>query len=179
MNIRSFIKSWLKEEDAIAAIEASLIFPVLLTLMLGVFDLGNGILANQKAIRASQVVADLITRDAMVDDAMIDDAIDAATMALDPFPIGTFGVDILSVSFDDDGDVTEEFRTTENMSPVPDAMERVGALSDGNSGLVMVAVVYNYEPIFGNFVIGTIEMQEIAFSRGRNSGVVCKDTCSN
>ncbi len=175
MGLFGFINSWFRDEDGMAAIEASLIFPVLLTLLLGVSDLGNGILANQKAIRASQIVADLITRDSAVTDAMIDDAIDAATMALDPFPIGTFGVDILSVSFDDEGNVVEEFRTTANMVPMADAFERAAAVSDGNAGLVMVAVVYRYEPLFGHFVIGDINMQEIAFARGRSSGIVRKE----
>ena len=47
----------LQEEDGMAAVEAAYIFPILLTMMLGVFDLGNGIIANQKTIRASQVTA--------------------------------------------------------------------------------------------------------------------------
>ena len=83
------------------------------------------------------------------------------------------------ISFDDDGNITEEFRETQNMTALPDAFARIDSVSEGNSGLVMVAIEYDYEPVFGNFVIDTIQMQEVAFSRGRTSGVVCKDACSN
>ena len=51
-----------KQDDGLAAIEAALVFPLLLTMLMGTFDLGNAILANTKVVRASQVVADLVTR---------------------------------------------------------------------------------------------------------------------
>ena len=62
IKISGFLSRWIKEEDALAGTEAAMIFPVMLVLFLGLFDVGNGILANQKTIRASQIVADLVAR---------------------------------------------------------------------------------------------------------------------
>jgi Flp pilus assembly protein TadG len=59
---RNFTARWGRETEAVATVEAALVFPILLTLLLGTFDMGNGILANQKTIRASQIVADLMSR---------------------------------------------------------------------------------------------------------------------
>ncbi|MEM7650972.1 MAG: TadE/TadG family type IV pilus assembly protein [Pseudomonadota bacterium] len=170
--IPNFLKRWFKSEDGLAAVEAAFVFPILLTLLLGTFDLGNGILANQKAIRASQVTADLIARSSTVDDFMIDDAIEAGELAFQPLPSDTFGVDIVSISFDDDANPNIEWRETRNMSALGDVLTRVASLAEPNDGVLVVAIEYEFEPAFAGFVIDNIPMQEIAFARGRQGGVI-------
>ncbi len=163
---------WKKEEEGLAAIEASMIFPVMLLMLLGVFDFGNAILANQKTIRASQVVADLIARNNIVTDADIAEAIEAGRLAFEPLDSSAFGIDIVSFRFDEDADTEIVWRETENMLALPDAFARVDDLRDADEGVVMVAVQYQYDPLFTGFVAQTMEMQEIAFSRGRSGPVV-------
>jgi Flp pilus assembly protein TadG len=141
-------------------------------LLLGVFDLGNGILANQKTVRASQVVADIVARSSAVTAADITEAIQAGRLAFEPLNDESFGVDIVSVRFDQDENVEIVWRQTENMAPVDNVAARVAALSSPNEGAVMVAVQYDFEPLFAGFVVNEINMQEIAFSRGRKSAVV-------
>lgn len=165
--IRYCFQRWLRSEDGMAAVEAALVFPVLLAVLLGTYDLGNAILANQKTIRASQVTADLIARNSMVDSVMIEDSIEAGELALEPFSTSSYGVDIVSISFDDNGDASIDWRETRNMTPLDDILSRVEALSDAGDGVLVVASAYDFEPIFAGFVVDTIEMQEIAFARGR------------
>ena len=168
----NFVRGWFESEQGVAAVEAALVFPLLLTLLLGTFDMGNGILANQKAIRASQVTADLIARSSSVDTAMIDDAIQAGELAFTPLPSDTFGVDIVSISFDDDAEPNIEWRDTRNMAPISDVLTRVASLAEAGDGVLVVVVEYEFEPLFAGFVIDNIPMQEIAFARGRTGAVI-------
>lgn len=170
-----FLKNWFRDEEGMAAVESALIFPILLTLLLGVFDLGNGILANQKTIRASQVTADLITRNRSVDDAAIDDAIEAGRLAYEPMDSTSFGIDVVSISFDDEANAQIVWRETRNMAPMSNVLEDVAALAEPGNGVLVVGVQYDFEPVFAGFVVNTIEMEERAFSRGRKSAVVTKD----
>ncbi len=170
--ISQFLTRWLGEEEATAAAEAALIFPVLMTLLLGVFDMGNGILTNQKTIRASQITADLITRNSTVSTTDIDEAIEAGELALEPFSSATFGVDIVSIRFDDDAVAQIIWRETRNMAPNPDVLTDVAALAEANNGVVVVAVRYLFEPVFAGFVVDQIPMEEVAFARGRRSATV-------
>ena len=173
MNPIQFIKRWWTEEDALAGTEAAMIFPIMLMLFLGLFDLGNGILANQKAIRSSQVVADLIARNKVVDIAAIDEAVMAGELAFEPMPQESFGIDIISIRFDEDtADPEIVWRDTRNMSPIADVLSRVDPLKLEGEGVVVVAVQYLFEPMFAGFVVHDIDMLEVAFSRGRNSPVV-------
>lgn len=171
---KRFFQRWIKEKDGTAAVESALVFPLLLVLLLGTYDMGNAILSDQKAIRASQVTGDLITRERSVSAADIEEAVVAGQLAMVPQNIATYGVDIVSIRFDTTGQPVIVWRETRNMSPVPDVLDRVETLAEAGNGVVVVTVQYLFEPIFGNFVFGDIPMQEMAFTRGRKSAVVNK-----
>ncbi len=163
---------WKRSEEGMAAVEAAIIFPVMLVMLMGVYDLGNAILANQKTIRASQVVADLIARQNIVSNADIADAVEAGRLAFEPIDSSSFGVDIVSIRFDDDAASEIVWRETVNMTPVPNPLGAVSALEDSNEGVVMVSVVYEFTPLFAKFAVSSFGMREVGFSRGRNSPVI-------
>lgn len=173
--LKKFWRAWIAGEDGVAAVEAALVFPILLVLLLGTFDLGNGILSDQKTIRASQVTADLITRNSSVSDDEIDEAVEAGELALSPYPTGTYGVDVVSVQFDDDAQPSILWRETRNMTPDPNILNRISALAEPNSGVLVVISRYLFEPVFGGFVVDDIPMEEIAFARGRRTAAVTKE----
>lgn len=175
LRMRFFVSRWLGSEDATAAVEAALVFPILLTLLLGTFDMGNGILANQKTIRASQVVADLITRERSVDTNDINEAVEAGRLAFETMSSDTYGVDIVSIRFDDDADPEIVWRETRDMSPVADVLTNVASLAEAGNGVVVVTVEYLFEPIFAGFIVDEMPMQETAFTRGRRSAVVNRE----
>ena len=170
--MKELLIKWIGEEKAVAATEAAMIFPIMLTLFMGVYDAGNAILANQKTIRASQVVADLITRENTVSDSDVNEAIEAGRLAFEPLANQSYGVDIASVSFDENANSQIEWRETQGMSSLPDVLTAVEPLESPDEGVVMVSVEYQFVPKFTGFVFGTIDMQEVAFSRGRSTPVV-------
>ncbi len=162
----------LKEEDGLAAVEAAYIFPIMLTMLLGVYDIGNGIIANQKTIRASQVTADLIARTAEIDSAGLNEAIQGGQQALVPLNDTTYGVDVVSIRFDSDANAVIEWRETRNMTPMSDVLTRVQALGQADEGVLVVASEYTFEPLFAGFIVEDMQMREVAFARGRKSAVV-------
>lgn len=169
------LQRWLKGTEGLAAVEAAMIFPLLLTLMLGAFDLGNAILINQKAIRASQVTADLVTRGRSVNNTAIEEAIEAGRLAFAPFSTTPFGIDIVSIRFDDKGEGQIVWRETRKMSALDNVIERVTPMAEPGEGIMVVAVEYGYKPVFSGFAVGAIDMQEVAFARGRKSAVVSRN----
>jgi len=62
--ILGMYQRYTRGDDGVAAIESALMFPTLIMMLVSMVDIGNGILANQKLIAASQITADLITREA-------------------------------------------------------------------------------------------------------------------
>jgi len=160
-------RRFLKEERAVAAAEFALIFPLLMTLLMGTFDLGYGILAAQKTIRASQTTADLIARHRSVSTTEINEAVTAGMVALNPFDTSTYGVDIASVSFDENSNPVVLWRETRNMSANNAALESLQGIADEGEGMVVVTVQYIYEPTFVTAVVKDIPLQEVSYVRGR------------
>jgi len=178
---------WAREQEAIAITEGALLFPMMISLLMAVYDIGQGVVVNQKNMTASQIVGDLITRYQQVDMDLIDDITTAGEMAFDPYPTESYGYDIVSVQFDEDGDPFQVWRVTDNMSPNLNALSDAEGLGDPGEGVVVVSVSYRYEPFFsryvfdglpylGDFVMEEIKMMEVAFLRGRRVAVIpCTD----
>jgi len=165
-----------KDDRGLSAIEMAILFPVLLSMLMAVYDLGQGIVINQKTVGASQIIADLITRREVVDTALIIDIVNAGELALDPYPTTSFGYDIASVTFDEEAEPVVLWRVSANMDESESAINSTIGLGDEGEGVVVVSVAYQYEPFFSSFVIDTFNMTERAFLAGRKSTTV---TCSD
>jgi Flp pilus assembly protein TadG len=181
ISINSFIlffgfKSYLRDERGVSAIEAAMLFPVLFSMLMAIYDLGQGVVINQKTVAASQVIADLISRSEVVDTDLIDDIVIGGKLALEPYDKTPFGYDIASIEFDEDGDPIVLWRVTDNMDENENAIDSTIGLGEEGEGVIAVSVVYAYEPFFTNFVVDSFDMTEVAFLRGRKSTTV---TCSD
>lgn len=168
-------RAYLRSEDGVAAVEAAFVFPILLVLLLGIVDMGRGIMCNMKTIKASQVAADLIARDITVDVSIVNEALEAGTLALLPYSTATLGFDVVSVRFPDNNTTEIVWQETRNTTPMTLAQvqTRTRDIRAEGSGALIVVARYLYKPIFAGFVVDQIQMEEVAFARGRRSAVVC------
>ncbi len=174
---RFSLRRYAREEEATALIETVILMPVMISLLMGCFDLGQGILMNQKTIGASQIIGDLITRDETVTMGRLEDMITAGEMAFEPYSTATFGYDIASVEFDEDGEPVVLWRVTENMDPNDDAVASTEDIGSPGEGVVVVTSIYKYTPFFSHFVVDEINMKEVAFLRGRMSATITCNDC--
>lgn len=169
-------EGWRESASGVAAVEFALVFPILLMMLLAVYEIGTAIMLNLNTIAASQTIVDLITRNDDATDDIIDEAVAAGQLAMGSgIPVADIGIDIISVSFDEDDEPQEEWRVTQNIAdPDETLVQQAAGLGTYGDGVVLVLVTYTYSPTFGNQVVGDIHMAETAFARGRNVAVVTK-----
>ncbi len=168
----TLLKRWIKEDKATALMEAVLLFPPLITLLMGTFDLGFGIALNQKTITASQVASDLISRNKTVSLGDVNNIIEASRVTFEPYAINGFGIDVVSIEFDENNDPLILWRETRDMSPNDNAVNSTIGLGAEGEGMVIVTVRYTYTPFFTGLFTNSFNLQEVAFSRGRRSPTV-------
>ncbi|MCB9990816.1 MAG: pilus assembly protein [Rhodospirillales bacterium] len=169
------IYQWLDREDGVAAAEFALVFPVLFVMMIGVWDVGNALIVNQKAIAAAQIAVDLVGREEVVDDDELAQAFQAATLALQPYDTTSLEIDVVSVEFDEDDNPVVNWQESSSGTTDPTLADRTAGLGTEGGGAIVVEVRYDYEPTFAGTVIGNIEMRERMFTRGRQSAVVTRN----
>ncbi len=166
------LKNWGRDTSGTALMEAVMLFPVLITTLMGVYDVGNVIVLNQKTITSSQVAADLIARNATTNTGSLNEAIDGARLAYEPYQISNFGIDVASIRFDALRRPEILWRHTEGMAPNQAAIQSIDGLSEEGEGMVIVTVRYSYTPHFGQMFVNQVPMQEVAYARGRRSATV-------
>lgn len=176
--LANILKGWLHKDDGVTAIEASMLFPVLIALLAAVVDLGSAIVSHQKTITASQIVGDLVSRKPQVTQDEVLDYINAAALAYDSAinKNGTFGVDIASVRFDSEGDPVVVWRETVDMDPYEPGITDSKGLGTSGDGVVVVTVTYTFRPLFSKYISGDIEMIEVSYLHGRRTPIIeCPD----
>lgn len=165
---RQSIRSYVREDGGVAAIEAGLLFPVMMMALCGMIDIGGALMANLKVTNSSQIVADLLARDRFTNDAQIADAIVAGRLALNPLNTATYGVDIAGIQYVGATlQPTVRWRETVNMDENDAMLERSAGLGLQNEGVVAVTVRYTFRPFFSGYITGDIQMEEEAYVRGR------------
>lgn len=182
------IRSWIKQTEGVALMEAVIIFPTMFLMLFGLYDIGHAITANHKVITSANVVADLLTRGQAVSDTELTQAIEAGRLAMSPYVNSNedYCVDIVSVQFNSDNDPvplwnensgTKESCTnaTQRQETMEEIVESARGLGTSGEGVMVVSVIYFYEPTFGNIVLNEFRMRETAFARGRRSSTVFRD----
>lgn len=165
-------KRWWVEEEGVAMLEAVMLFPTMLVLMMGVYDIGNGIVLAEKTISASQIAADLVSRNRTMDSAGIEEVVSGATLAFEPFAVSSFGIDVASIRFDENKDPEVLWRETRNMGANNAAVASTSGLGEEGDGMIIVTVKFTYTPMFAKYFTTPLNFEEVAFSRGRRSPTV-------
>lgn len=174
--MKKTLHKWLKDKKANAAVEMALVFPILVTMLFGVVDIGKGLLIDKKAISAAHIASDLLARNISVTDDDVNQAIEAARLAFDPYPTGTFGIDIAGIQFQGAGaDPAVIWRDTQNMGPNDEVLTGSTGLGTEDEGVIAVTVVYTYDPPFSGVLTGDIDIQEVAYVRGRITPFVSRE----
>ena len=168
-------KAWCKDDGATAAIEAGLLFPILVALLCGSMDTGFGLITSQKVINATQMVSDLMTRGTQVSTTDINDAIVAGQMAMEPYSTTSYGVDIVGIQFVNTTlTPTERWRKTQNMTANTTVLAKSAGMGAQDEGIVAVTVQYTYLPLFTGYFTGPMIMREESYARGRKGLFVAK-----
>lgn len=167
------VRKWIDDEEATAVIEAAMLFPPMITLLMGVYDLGNGIVLAQKTIVSSQIAADLVARNRTVNSGDVEQIINASHLAYEPYGLNNYGIDIASLRFDASSNPVVIWRVTRDMAPNATAVQSTRGLGlPEGEGMIIVTVKYNYIPFFSQLFLQNFTFQEVAFTRGRRSPTV-------
>jgi len=161
-----------RDARGVAASEFALLLPVMVTMLMGTVEVGNVFVLDRKVTSAVQTAADLVAQADQVTQADVTDILTAVDLIIRPFDTTNLGTVVYSVVMDNNGNTSIDWsRTAGAGAPAPSATVPGGLLKPGSS-VIVAAINYQYTPLFGSGVVGSISISDTAYLRPRKQAVV-------
>ncbi len=160
-----------KDERGVSAVEFAMLLPLMVTLYLGGVEVSQGVSIDRKVTLASRTVADLTSQVASITSAGITDVLKASSAILAPYPSDKAKVTVTSLKIDANSKVTVEWSQSQGGTAHPKGSTPTipTALVVPNTSLIWGEVSYEYKPVVGYVLTGTLTLKDQIFMRPRLS----------
>ena len=161
----------------IAAIEFALVFPLLLLLLLGSFELATAMVAQTKTRKIAYSIDQLITKAQGLDAALVQETLRASGSLIAPFDPSRLSIDVTYRYTDEDGDVQD--RWTQRRGGADEEAEPELPAEYANLrevGYLLTRVRYAHQATFPALFFESIELSAESIVRPRpGAPLTCED----
>lgn len=157
---------------ALSSLEFAFIVPMLITLLVGVFETGRFLLINQKADKVSYTVGDLITQHSTLSQSQLKTITDLAANIMEPFYAEENNyIIVTSVENQDDtmvknwdytGGGTASSASAINLEAVKATMNM-----QPDDNIIVVETGYDYSPVFFTGLFKSSTIYKVSYFRPR------------
>src|SRR5579872_2313349 len=169
---------WIFHRDrrGVAAVEFSLILPIMLTIYLGGVEVGDGFAVDLKVTEVAHSVADLASQYVTIDDSDMSNILNASAEIVAPYSALNIIVTVSEVSTDSNGNATVTWSDSLNGTAraVGQKITLPASLKIPNISLILGEVSYNYTPNLGYAITGTIVLSDNYYLFPRLSKTVAR-----
>ncbi|CCE02966.1 TadE/TadG family type IV pilus assembly protein [Bradyrhizobium sp. STM 3809] len=159
--------------DAVAATEFAIVLPFMLMLLLGGFELGNGLAIGVKVSATSHSVADLVAQNTQVSASRMLDILQASSSIIAPYPTkdaagnSLMTVTVSEVSTDANGNATVQWSQSTSATGARTVGQKMTLSAfttttptNANISLILGEVSYAYKPNLGSGVTGPVTIAD-------------------
>jgi Flp pilus assembly protein TadG len=171
-----------QDERGMAAVEFAFVFPLMLTLFFGSFELTNVLLADLKLMAAAQTAADLVAQQKAVAFSDITNITTAAQEVMTPLPAGNLQIAYASITYNNGAPVIA-WQDRRNGAPAivipPNSnfQTLLQSLGTGVDSVIVVQAQYNYTSPLSYVLRRTWTLSEAAYDRPRTTLAVACNAC--
>jgi Flp pilus assembly protein TadG len=162
------------DRKGVSSVEFAILLPLMLTMFFGSIEVTDAISADRKVTLVSNTVAEIASQYSSVSANDVSNILGAASSVLQPFSVANVKVTLTSVSIDANSKATVGWSSTLNGS------QRSGTVTSlipptlliANTCVLWGEATYNYKPMIGYVVTGTLPLYNQIFIRPRMSNCV-------
>jgi Flp pilus assembly protein TadG len=163
------LKRLLSAESGVAAVEFSLILPILVVLWIGGVELTGALSVDRRLNNLASSIGDLVARAKMITYAQVDDIFDLAPAALFPYDSTGISMRVTAIDIDDDGNAKVAWSRAQGsgltayVKDTPVTTVVPAALRVPDSQLIMSEVEHTYSPTVGYVITGDLDLDDRMF----------------
>lgn len=164
------LRKYFRESRGMAAVEFALVFPVMLIVLFGGFELSQVLQANRRATNVASTASDLVAQATVITNADRDDIFNAASAIMAPFGTGPLTIIVTSIS-NNAGTLAVDWSDALHAQPrstVPSTLAGLGIVPPGST-IIMAETGYTYTSPIGKFFTSGVSMSDVFYDRPRRS----------
>jgi TadE-like protein len=177
LKVRRF-QSLLRDESGNALLEAALVFPILVSLFLGVSEFSEAFTVSRRLDAAAYTAADLVARSQSVTTTDLNGIKAMVDETIKPFPLGKLGLVVTSVVADEDNAIKVAWSTALGTgvsaygTGAPISLPAGLTLPKGS--IVYAEVKYQFKSTLSTLLFGSVPLKAQAYQVPRFSAQVVK-----
>jgi Flp pilus assembly protein TadG len=170
------LRRLVRDRRGVTAVEFALILPALLLVSMGVAEFGNAFLVNRKLTVAADTVADLVAQETTVSSAYLTDVFRAADGVIFPYSALSASYRVTSIKLNGAGAAVVDWSVNRDGTAVAAGtpFDVPANLMAAGESVIVSDVTYNYTPVFGTLITGSIVMSDRVILRPRKVLIIPK-----
>jgi Flp pilus assembly protein TadG len=156
-----------RQECGIAAVEFSLILPILVMLWIGGVEITQALSVDRRLNNLASATGDLVARSKIVTWADVDNIFDIAPGALFPYSIGGLQMRVTAVKMDEAGDAEVAWSRAEGTTAYATSTDVNDLVPESlrvpDTQIIMAEVGYTYTPAVGYVITGDLDLGDRMF----------------
>jgi Flp pilus assembly protein TadG len=175
-SLRQHLFGCVRDERGVSAVEFALLLPLMVTLYLGGVEVSQGLTIDRKVTLVARTVADLAAQATTISNSDMTNILNASTAVMLPYSISNVKVTVSQVSIDANNKATIAWSDTKNGTARTkgSTITLPSALNIANSSLIWSEVSYDYKPVIGYVITGTMKLTDQIYMRPRLSDSVTR-----
>ena len=175
-SVRRRIFGCARDERGVSAVEFALLLPLMVTLYLGGVEVSQGLTIDRKITLVARAIADLSAQATTLNNSDMTNILNASTSVMLPYSTDLLKVTVSQVSIDAEGKATIAWSDTKNGTARAQGstVTLPTALNIPNSSLIWAEVTYDYKPVIGYVITGTLNLSDQIYMRPRLSDSVSR-----
>lgn len=163
------LAGFVSQESGVAAVEFSLILPMLVVLWIGGVEVTGALSVDRRLNNLSSAIGDLVARSKTITYAQVDDIFDLAPGAMFPYEVAGMSMRVTAIDIDEDGVSKVAWSRAEGTAapalakdtPMDDVVPETLRVPD--SQIILSEAYYTYTPAVGYVITDAIELEDRMF----------------
>ena len=159
------------DRSGVSAVEFALILPLMLTLYIGGFQVGEALTISRKVTHVASSLGDLVAQSRSISNSDMTNILDAATSVMVPYSTDALTIVVSGISIDANSKTKVEWSDARHTTPlaIGGSVTLPAAIIQPSTFVVMAEVHFPYTPPIGYVLTGTFDLNDKFYLRPRLS----------
>lgn len=167
-SLRKFIRFG-RDKRGVSAVEFALLAPLMIALYLGCVEISDGVATDRKVSLIAAALANLSAQTSTISSAGMTNILDASSAIITPYSASKLKLTVSCIKIDGSKNVSVKWSVTRNGTALSGSPTLPSALQVANTQLILAQVSYDYTPIVGYTITGTITLSDKMYMAPRIS----------